>query len=75
VKRLERGERPSPRRGDQRILNGAEIAKLLDHATTPAYRTLLAVGISTGLRQSELLGLQYADLDLAGGVVRVRAQL
>lgn len=44
-------------------------------AATPAYRNVLPTAVFTGLRQSELLGLTWADVDLDGGIVRVRRQL
>jgi integrase len=57
-----------------RILRSEEIDALL-RAATPAYRPLLATAVFTGARQSELLGLQWADVDFDGGVVHVRRQL
>jgi integrase len=39
------------------------------------YRSLLATAVYTGLRQSELLGLVWRDIDFEGGFVRVRRQL
>jgi integrase len=44
-------------------------------AATPANRNVLATAVFTGLRQSELLGLSWADVDLEAGVLRVRRQL
>jgi integrase len=57
-----------------RILNSEEIDAVLQVAT-PAYRNVLATAVFTGLRQSELLGLTWADVDLDAGIVRVRRQL
>jgi integrase len=71
---LERGERPKVERREMRTLDREEIGKLLDAA--PAnYRTILATAIMTGLRQGELLGLTWADIDFDAGLVRVRRQL
>ena len=39
------------------------------------YRTLIAVSVLTGIRQGEALGLQWADVDVKAGVLRVRRQL
>jgi integrase len=75
VARLERGERPRLDRKDKRVLDGEEIGRLLDAATTPRYRMLLATAIYTGLRISELLGLAWSDVDLDGGYLHVRKQL
>ena len=74
IGRLERRERPQVVRREMRILRSEEIDALL-RAATPAYRPLLATAIFTGARQSELLGLQWADVDLDGGVVHIRRQL
>jgi integrase len=74
VARLERGERPQSDRREMRVLDRAEIAKLLD-ATPEMYRTLIATSVFTGLRQSEALGLVWADVDLEGGRLHVRRQL
>jgi integrase len=57
-----------------RILDRAEIGKLLV-AAGPRYRPLLATAVFTGLRQGELLGLTWADVNFADGVVHVRKAL
>ena len=74
MRRLERRERPRVERREMRILNSEEIDAVLQVAT-PAYRNVLATAIFTGLRQSELLGLTWADVDLGAGIIRVRRQL
>ena len=74
VARLERSERPRLVRREKRILTADEIEALL-LATTKAYRPIIATAIFTGLRQSELLGLWWGDLDLDGGVLHVRRTL
>jgi integrase len=73
--RLERGERPRKTRAEMRCLGRDEIGKLLDAAADEAMRTLLALSVSTGLRQGEALGLRWSDLDLAAGALHVRYQL
>jgi integrase len=74
IRRLERRERPHVVRREMRILRSEEIDALL-RAATPAYHPLLATAVFTGARQSELLGLQWVDVDFDGGVVHVRRQL
>jgi integrase len=74
MRRLERGERPSTVRREFRILRPDEIDALLCSAT-PSYRPILATAIFTGLRQGELLGLTWADIDFENAVVHVRRQL
>lgn len=74
VDRLERDERPHPIRRPQRVLGRGEIARLLA-ACLPAHRPLIATALYTGMRIAEILGLIWSDVDLADGVIRVRAQL
>jgi integrase len=48
-----------------------EIGHLLV-AAPPRYRTLLATALFSGLRQSELLGLRWRDIDFADEVIHIR---
>lgn len=70
--RLARKDKPQKARSEKRCLSADEIAKLLDAATDEAMRTLLALSVSTGIRQGEALGLRWADVDLSTGTLRVR---
>jgi integrase len=71
ISKLDRTERPAVWKREQRVLNGEEIGRLLD-AAAPRYRTLLGTAILTGLRQSELLGLRWRDIDFDDQLIRVR---
>lgn len=73
VRKLQPGDRPKIARTEKRILEPEEIEKLL--ANAGRYRSLLAGAIFSGLRQSELLGLVWGDLDFNAGLIRVRQQL
>jgi integrase len=73
VRGLERVERPTVENGEKRILDEAELGKLL--ASTGSYRVLLALFAFSGLRIAEALGLVWDDVDFDGGFIRVRAQL
>lgn len=57
-----------------RILDRQEIGTILDTAP-PRYRTAIAVSIFSGVRQGELLGLRWSDLDVSVGLLRVSKQL
>ena len=57
-----------------RILDREAIGKLLD-AAADSYRVLLATAIFSGLRQGELLGLVWSDIDFEAGLIRVRKAL
>ena len=74
VDQLERDERPQVKRRRQRVLGRQDIERLLG-ACTPRDRMMVATALYTGLRISELLGLVWDDVDFAGGLIRVRAQL
>jgi integrase len=75
VELLEPWERPrAPRRTRGRALGREEAARLLE-CCPPAGRLLIETALYSGLRISELLGLVWADLDFAAGLIRVRAQL
>ena len=66
---------PSPKNASKaRLLTDEEIDRLLGHAL-PTYRPLLATAAFTGMRQSELLGLRWQDIDFNERVIRVRHQL
>lgn len=72
---LEPEERPHPpRRVRGRALGRAEAGRLLD-ACPERGRLMVETALYSGLRISELLGLIWADVDFAAGLIRVRAQL
>jgi integrase len=56
------------------VLGQAEIERLLA-ACPERGRLLVETALFSGLRISELLGLIWADLDFAAGLIRVKAQL
>ena len=57
--------------GEMDYLTPGEIRRLLD-AASPDHRPLYATAILTGVRQGELLALQWGDLDLERGVLFIR---
>lgn len=70
---LTRSERPQVTKYRHRILSSAEIKRVL--LAAGELRMLITVAVFTGLRQSELLGLRWSDVDLDGARLHVRAQL
>ena len=73
---LERGERP--RLDDQRpkrILTLEEMQRVLACADSEAYRCLLELLLTGGLRIGEALGLAVCDLDRRHAIIRVEYQL
>jgi integrase len=59
---------------DQNVLTGAEVKQLLEACTSP-WRLMIEVAVTTGLRQSELLGLQWGDIDWQANRLHVRRAL
>ncbi len=75
VAKLERGERAKVNSDDRRVLTHHEISALLAHAGGLFERTMLAVLLYAGVRQGELLGLRWCDIDHEQGLIRLRRQL
>jgi integrase len=73
VAQLEPGEKPRWWVEHVRILEGADLHKLLAHAG--AYRAMFEFLAYTGLRIGEALGLRWCDVDFEAAVLRVRQQL
>ncbi|MBO8170210.1 MAG: site-specific integrase [Thermoanaerobacteraceae bacterium] len=68
-------EPPKPKKYKPTTLTDTQVLKLLQVAeNTPIYIPVL-LGISTGMRRGEVLGLMWKDTDLENGVVRVTQSL
>lgn len=59
------------RRREVRVLSAEEIQALLHTLPEPS-RTIVLLGVATGLRIGEMLALRVMDVDLAGGLLFVR---
>jgi len=55
---------PSPRKKAMRTLTPGEVEVLLNTAADNHYYPVIYTAVSTGLRQAELLGLRWRDIDL-----------
>jgi len=66
-----------PRRAETEIalLTPTQTHKLIDALATSPHECLIVTGLATGLRQSELCGLWWSDIDLDAATLAVRAQL
>jgi integrase/recombinase XerD len=66
-------ETPYPKRVIRlpKILSPEEVARLIDSATTPFYRTILMTLYATGLRRAELTHLKISDIDSQRMVIHV----
>ena len=65
-------EPPRPTRHQARTLGWDDVHLFLAHVSDPMYYTLIMLDIQTGLRRSELLGLQWGDIDLQLGTMSVQ---
>jgi integrase len=66
---------PRPPRREIAILTKAEIATLLHTSKSSWLHMPVLVGITTGIRRGELLGLRWSDLDLKAGRLTVNQSM
>jgi integrase len=72
---LERGDRPSSKaRGKAKPIEPEELTGLLK-AAHEAWRLVFLVAAYSGLRQGEILGLRWTDIDFETGRIHVQGQL
>jgi integrase len=55
---------PSPHKNPMRTLTAAEVEVLLNSVKESNYYPVIYTALSTGLRQAEILGLRWRDIDL-----------
>lgn len=65
----------NPRREEVRPLSVEEARQFIAHIRGHRFEALLLVTMTLGLRQSEVLGLRWEDVDLEQGVLSVRRSL
>ena len=66
---------PSAPRKEFRTLSPEEASRLLQAALSDRLYGLYVLALTCGLRQAELLGLRWADVDLNGAVLHVKQQV
>lgn len=66
---------PRSRKKEIRTLSPEETRRLLNEARGERFEALYVLAVTTGMRQGELLGLRWDDVDLSEGVVRVNRTL
>jgi integrase len=71
------GERPrsSRRKKEAKALSPTQVRALLSAASGTRYEALYVAAVHTGLRQGELLGLNWLDVDLEAGKLSVTRSL
>jgi integrase len=68
-------KRPAVARQEAKYLSASDVARLLDAAKGLRYYVAVVLMAATGLRRGEVAGLQWSDVDLSKGEVRVRHTL
>ncbi|MER3401403.1 MAG: site-specific integrase [Thermoflexus sp.] len=68
-------DRPRVPRKEVRTLDAEQARRLLEAARGDRLEALCVLALTTGMRQGELLGLQWEDVDLKAGTVSVRRTL
>jgi integrase len=68
-------DRPKPGRKEMKALDAGQARVLLNAIEGERLEALYYLAITTGLRQGELLGLRWSDLDWETGRLRVQRQL
>lgn len=63
---------PKVEKTKQPILNEYELNRVLRICKTPRDKVIILLSVDTGLRRSELLNLEWGDIDIPTGLVRVR---
>ena len=66
---------PRPAPEEIRPLNREQAKVLLETARGERFEALYVLAVTTGLRQGELLGLKWEDVDLENSLIRVRRTL
>jgi integrase len=67
-------KRPSAKRKSIRPFTPEEMKALLQHTSGDRLHALYVLGFTTGMRQGELFGLQWDDVDFERGTISVRRQ-
>jgi len=75
VARLTRAPRGASDPAETHTITPDEARRLLAAARAHPFAALWTVALATGMRQGELLGLRWRDVDLTTGAVQVRVQM
>jgi len=67
--------RPKPSQKDMKTLSPQQARRFLESAQGHRYEALFVLALTTGMRQGELLGLRWEDVDPEAGTIRVQRSL
>jgi integrase len=66
--------RPKLHRKEMKVLTDTQVRNLLLAAKDTCYEALLQIAVTTGLREGEILGLKWSDLDWKSRQFRYRTR-
>lgn len=66
---------PQYRHSEMLVLDEAQVNRFLVSAQTSPYCALYHLAVTTGMRQGELFGLKWVDLQWASGILHVQRQV
>ncbi len=66
---------PTPERGDMLVLDAQQTERLFEAARGTRWEALITLAVASSLRESELLGLKWADLNVESGKLTVQRKL
>jgi integrase len=68
-------ERPKVEQAERQILNEAQVRQLIIAASNTRYGMIIYMALMTGMREGELLGLKWSDVDWSKGQLTIQRQL
>jgi integrase len=68
-------DKPKPRRREMQTLTAGQVRRLLEAVEGTQFEALYYLAVTTGLRQGELLGLKWSDVDWSVPCLKVQRQL
>jgi len=68
-------ESPQPKKKEAKSMSFEEVQKLLDSVNDKFMHTFLSFAVLTGMRKSEMLGLEWSEVDLENETVEVKKRL
>ncbi|WJQ79835.1 site-specific integrase [Brevibacillus brevis] len=64
-------DRPKATKKQVKVWDVPEVTTFLEHAKESRYYIAFLIGVTTGMRQGEILALQWKDIDFENGFLRV----
>ncbi|GCE15298.1 tyrosine-type recombinase/integrase [Tengunoibacter tsumagoiensis] len=66
---------PKARRAKVHVFTDEELSRLLEHAKKSKWYVLFVMALFLGMREGELLGLKWSDIDFKEGVLQIHNKL